>query len=170
MQLLITTVTADGYEAGDVIAVVSDSHTWGKRETLAAWVASGETARSFPNPAFAVVKMDGEPPDPNLADGEVENDPEETDATRPTKKRAWKVDLDRVARRVRTDLEAPGAVVEFRRADRTVVRRKSNDDQMPLRLENDGETKERNAESSARRHVSRVPLRRSARTQRNRFR
>ncbi len=151
MKLLITTEAVSGYDVGDILAVVPDTHLFGNYETLAAWVASGRAPEDFPNSNLAVVELPLEPPDLNLAEPELEQDPFEAGGSRQTLKRGWRFDLDRLPRPVRAQLEAPGAVVAFPRARRDVVRRKVDDLQLPLRAENDGNTTGRHPASSARR-------------------
>lgn len=133
-QLLVATASMNGYQRGDIIAVMPDTHVWGKAETLASWVAAGETAGSFINPGFAAVQLATDPVDLNLADPMLMDDPVDGIKHHPTNKRAWFVDIDSLPGNVKRDFDDPGAVVVLPSNRWSAVKRRADGVSKPGRI------------------------------------
>ena len=147
MQILFVTEASNLRQAGDIIAVLPDSHAFGREETMAAWVAAGGAADAFPNPQFSVLQIPGEPVDLNLADPELTDDTHSGQATATVSaKSAWHVDMARLTPPEATALAEPGAVVDLNRGrGRVLVRLRHDDSGLPPRPENNGDLVGRHA-------------------------
>lgn len=128
-RILIVTEAVRDFEAGDIIAVLPDGHRFGRYETAEEWVAAGRDRAAFPNPAFTVIDLPGEPADLNLAEPGYAIDHLGKKET--IEKRAWWVDLDRLSKDQRAEVESAGAVVRWPKRRRRVIRRKHDDRELP---------------------------------------
>lgn len=133
MEALIVTADHNGYQRGDIIAVMPDGHSWGLEEDIDAWTAAGRDAADFPNP-FAIVTLPGYPPDLDLMDPieelvEDENPDRPPDAEVVTKA-SWRVNVAALA--------LPDGVKGGRvQATRALITRHGDNVQLPLTLSTD---------------------------------
>lgn len=96
MELLVALEQIGEYSIGDILAVKADGERWGREEHLSEWVNAGNLARNFPNP-FIIIAVPSEPPDLNLTEPEIAQDPLEPKGTIIVRKRAWRLRLGLLA-------------------------------------------------------------------------
>lgn len=151
MQILIANQAFNGFEAGDIIAAVPDSHVWGREESVDVWVAAGNLAGDFPNPSFSIVQLDEEPCDLNLAEADIDVE------SNMVARRTWRLNLSLLPPGDVAQL-TPGAVVSLNRAStRARIRDKHGNRQLPPDASNNGNQIKRRPETKPVRRPVTVP-------------
>ncbi|MEM9134285.1 MAG: hypothetical protein AAGE88_18195 [Actinomycetota bacterium] len=137
MEVLLAYRAFGEYEAGDPIAVLADGERWGRKESIDRWLADGFKAEDFPQTPKAILVIPNEPADLDLTEAETYPPDLVTGKRETSRRRAWYVDLDRLPRPIRRQLESPGARVVGRQAMRQHIRRKVDDAGLPPRGRDD---------------------------------
>jgi len=154
MQLLVNTIARTDYERGDILAVVPDTHIWGREESMAIWLGDGRAAEDFPNPHLGILRMPSEPVDLNLADPFLEDALDEGQpSTEVLKQRLWYVDIDALPPGVANSLTSPGGDAQVGRNRRSAIKNKYDGSSLPLRNESDGNTRHRHTNTNPRDRV-----------------
>jgi hypothetical protein len=93
------------WQRGDIVFIADDGHSWGRLETLAAWVAAGGTATNWPAD-FYLLKIPGVARETLEARGYVFEQNTATAAAR----RNWRFAVDSLPNQIRNRLNNDGEV------------------------------------------------------------